>query len=85
MSLQNFFKACLIGLPFPFSYMDFALEPALYKESHPGASPSDVRSAILNSAPLPTTVCNGSSHGYFSGEKDGFNEPLLPFPFCIIQ
>jgi subtilisin family serine protease len=50
---------------------------ALYKESHPGASPSDVRSAILNSASLPTTVCNGSSHGYFSGEKDGFHEPLL--------
>ena len=21
MSLQNFFKACLMGLPFPFSYM----------------------------------------------------------------
>jgi len=22
-------------------------------------------------------ICNGNSHGYFTGEKDGFHEPLL--------
>ncbi|MGC2572032.1 MAG: S8 family serine peptidase, partial [Candidatus Nitrosopolaris sp.] len=50
---------------------------ALYKESHPTASPSEVRSAILGSASTTTTICNGNSHGYFTGEKDGFHEPLL--------
>jgi hypothetical protein len=31
----------------------------------------------LHSAALPTTLCDGKSHGYFSGDVDNFKEPLL--------
>lgn len=34
-------------------------------------------SALLDAASLPTTLCDGKSHGYFSGDVDNFKEPLL--------
>jgi subtilisin family serine protease len=50
---------------------------ALYKSLHPLATPTEVRSALLDAASLPTAVCDGKSHGYFSGDADNFQEPLL--------
>jgi hypothetical protein len=47
------------------------------KISSPLASPTGVKSALLNAASLPTTSCDGKSHGYFSGDVDNFKEPLL--------
>jgi hypothetical protein len=50
---------------------------ALYKSYHPRATPSEVKYALLHAASLPTTLCDGKSHGYFSGDVDNFKEPLL--------
>ena len=50
---------------------------ALYKSEHPGASPSEVRNALINSGSTPSTVCDGKGHGYFTGDPDSIREPLL--------
>jgi subtilisin len=50
---------------------------ALYKSHHPLATPTEIKSALLGAASLPTTLCDGKSHGYFSGDADNFKEPLL--------
>ena len=50
---------------------------ALYKASHKSASPSEVRSALLNTGSIESTKCNGDGHGYFIGDPDGLHEPLL--------
>ncbi|MGA7368574.1 MAG: S8 family serine peptidase, partial [Nitrososphaeraceae archaeon] len=50
---------------------------AAYKALHPGATPAEVRSALDAISIKPSTVCNGDSHGYFSGDKDTVREPLL--------
>jgi subtilisin len=50
---------------------------ALYKSLHPGATPSEVRNALLSSGFVPSTVCDGKGHGYFSGDRDSSREPLL--------
>ena len=50
---------------------------ALYKSEHPGASPSEVRNALINAGSTPSTVCDGKGHGYFSGDRDSTREPLL--------
>jgi subtilisin family serine protease len=50
---------------------------AIYKSYHPHATLSEVKSALLDAASLPTAVCDGKSHGYFSGDADNFQEPLL--------
>jgi subtilisin len=49
----------------------------LYKAHHPRATPSEVRHALLDAASLRTTVCDGKSHGYFSGDVSNLEEPLL--------
>ena len=49
----------------------------LYKSEHPGASPSEVRNALINSGSTPSTVCDGKGHGYFTGDPDSIREPLL--------
>jgi len=50
---------------------------ALYKASHPSASPSEVRNALLSSGSTLSTTCDGKGHGYFTGDRDNYREPLL--------
>jgi subtilisin family serine protease len=51
---------------------------ALYSSQHPGSTPAEVRSALINNGSTLSTVCDGSAHGYFSGDPaGGSNEPLL--------
>src|SRR6476620_12313816 len=50
---------------------------ALFKSEHPGASPSDVRNALINAGSAPSTSCDGKGHGYFTGDPDNIHEPLL--------
>jgi subtilisin family serine protease len=50
---------------------------ALYVASNPDDSPSTVRNALLNGGSLSSTACDGNGHGYFTGDKDQFREPLL--------
>jgi subtilisin len=50
---------------------------ALYKSFHKSASPSEVRSALLNTGSIESTMCDGDGHGYFAGDPDGLHEPLL--------
>jgi hypothetical protein len=50
---------------------------ALYKATHPLASPSEVYDVLMTSASLSSTKCDGEGHGYFQGDIDGFEEPLL--------
>ncbi len=50
---------------------------ALYKSTHPLATPSEIRDALRNSGSTDSTVCDGKGHGYFTGDKDSSPEPLL--------
>jgi subtilisin len=50
---------------------------ALYKSSHLGVSPSEVKQALMGMGSSPSTVCDGNGHGYFSGDPDNIHEPLL--------
>jgi hypothetical protein len=51
---------------------------ALYKGTvNPSASPSAVKSALLNQGSKISTVCDGNGHGYFTGDPDSYHEPLL--------
>ena len=50
---------------------------ALYKVEHPSASPSDINNALGSLGSLPSTICDGNGHGYFTGDKDSIAEPLL--------
>jgi subtilisin family serine protease len=50
---------------------------ALYISLHPEASPKDVKNYLLNSGTNQRDLCDGNGHGYFVGDRDSFNEPLL--------
>ena len=50
---------------------------ALYESKHPGASPSEVRNALLSSGSTSSTICDGNGRGYFTGDKDSYRERLL--------
>ena len=50
---------------------------ALYKADNPLATPSEVKSALLQTAATSTTSCNGANYGYFIDDVDNFKEPLL--------
>jgi subtilisin len=50
---------------------------ALYKSFHKSASPSEVRSALLNEGSTALTTCDGDGRGYFVGDPDSLHEPLL--------
>jgi subtilisin len=50
---------------------------ALYISLHPEASPNDVKNYLLTSGTNLSDLCNGNGHGYFTGDKDNFHEPLL--------
>jgi subtilisin len=49
----------------------------LYKSIDPTASPSAVRDGLLSTGSMPSTVCDGNGHGYFTVDPDDFHEPLL--------
>ena len=50
---------------------------ALYESKYLGASPSEVRNALLNMGVSPTLTCDGNGRGYFTGDKDSYRERLL--------
>ena len=50
---------------------------ALYLIINPDASPSMVKSALLNHGSNGGTSCDGNGFGYFSGDKDQVRESLL--------
>jgi subtilisin family serine protease len=50
---------------------------ALYKAQFPDATPEEVISNITSSSTLPDALCEGGPRGYFTGDVDGINEPLL--------
>jgi subtilisin len=51
---------------------------ALYKGTvNPSASPSAIKSALLNQGSKISTVCDGNGHGYFTADPDPYHEPLL--------
>ncbi len=50
---------------------------ALYKSTHPGATPADIRDALRSSGSNPSSACDGKGHGYFKGDRDSTHEPLL--------
>ena len=50
---------------------------ALYDATHPGASPSSIANALKSAGSKPSTICDGRGHGYFSGDRDTYREPLL--------
>ncbi len=50
---------------------------ALYESKHPGASPSEVRNALLNMGIKSFQTCDGHGRGYFTGDKDSYRERLL--------
>ena len=50
---------------------------ALYKSEFPDASPDEVIANVTGSGSLPSTDCDGGAHGYFTGDLDKINEPLL--------
>jgi subtilisin len=50
---------------------------ALYKSENPGATPSNVRSALRSLGSSPATICDGNGHGHFTGDRDYVAEPLL--------
>lgn len=49
----------------------------LYKSTHPGASPSNIRDALVSTGSKSGTVCDGNGHGYFTGDPDTYDESLL--------
>ena len=50
---------------------------ALYKAQFPDATPAEVIANLTSSGSLPNTLCEGGPRGYFTGDVDGVNEPLL--------
>lgn len=50
---------------------------ALYKLENPDATHQEIMNMVLDSSSTPNTVCNGGSQGYFAGDLDTLNEPLL--------
>jgi hypothetical protein len=50
---------------------------ALYKAQFPNASPAQVMAELEALGSTPSTQCDEGPHGYFTGDTDGINEPLL--------
>jgi subtilisin len=53
---------------------------ALYESKHPSATPTEILNAIRIFGSTPATKCDGKGHGYFTGDRDNFAEPLLYMP-----
>ena len=50
---------------------------ALYLNLHQGASPEEVKKYLISSGSEISDSCDNKGHGYFSGDRDDFHEPLL--------
>ena len=50
---------------------------ALYESLHPGATPAQARAAVVDSGTKPSSGCSGEGQGYFTGNPDGADRPLL--------
>ena len=50
---------------------------ALYKASHPSATPNEVINAIKNMGTKSSTICDNNGKGYFKNDKDTYPEPFL--------
>jgi subtilisin family serine protease len=50
---------------------------ALFKAINPLATPSEIKAALMQTAVISTTPCDGNNHGHFYGDVDDFKEPLL--------
>ena len=50
---------------------------ALYKASHPTATPNDIMNAIKILGTNQFTICDNKGKGYFKGDKDSFKERFL--------
>lgn len=50
---------------------------ALYKLKNPEESPSNILNALESLGSKQNTQCDGNGHGYFSGDRDANEEPLL--------
>ncbi|HYF98706.1 MAG TPA: S8 family peptidase [Candidatus Saccharimonadales bacterium] len=50
---------------------------ALYLHGNPDASPSTVKSALLDDGSKANISCDANGYGYFTGDKDEHQEPLL--------
>ena len=50
---------------------------ALYESLHPGATPAQVSSAVVDSGTKPSSGWSGEGQGYFTGNPDGADRPLL--------
>jgi subtilisin family serine protease len=50
---------------------------ALYKSLYPYSMPSEVMSYVLSQGSSPNAICDGGANGYFTGDVDTMQEPLL--------
>jgi hypothetical protein len=50
---------------------------AIYKAIHPDATPAEVAAEVINLGTVSTVQCDNKGHGYFKGDVDGRQEPLL--------
>lgn len=50
---------------------------ALFKASNPLSTLSDIRDSLLSYGSSQLSICDGNGHGYFTGDRDTFPEPLL--------
>jgi hypothetical protein len=50
---------------------------ALFKAEYPDATPQEIVNMTLSSSSKPDTKCSGGPQGYFTGDVDTLNEPLL--------
>jgi subtilisin len=50
---------------------------AVYKSNHLERSPSEVLNFLISTASSPLSQCNNQGLGYFSGDPDQFEEPLI--------
>jgi subtilisin len=50
---------------------------ALFKNYNPNASPAEIRSELIHLGSQSTIECDGNGHGYFTGDVDDDQEPLL--------
>jgi subtilisin len=50
---------------------------ALYKATFPDSTPAQVMASITAASVQPDTPCDGGTRGYFTGDVDENNEPLI--------
>ena len=48
----------------------------IYESLHPGATPAQVKAAVVDSGTKPSSGWSGEGQGYFTGNPDGANRPL---------